>query len=329
MGFWKRSFFFMFFSFALLGVSGPSIIFYNHSNLPFDHCEKVLRQAKGFNPTIPIYLIDSLRIQSKNIPKLRKLGVSFIPTESIRKSALHEKFNHLMQRRFLSDKKAEQNKLRLWFMTHDLINHYQMDSVFLIELDTLIYLDIKEHLGAFQNFYSGIATAFENDHAFNPSFFYIHHPKALEKFNQLLYRELLNFNRIENLCSMIKKEGGKALLDSLPVLPDLYIQENPVISMNGQLPQDKRFFSNHFPIFESLFDNCAIGEYLAEYNPEKQLKEVGYINPRSVINPYHFRFEWHLDSKKRNIPYLVYKNKKHKLNTLKIESKQLDPFLSF
>ncbi len=307
----------------------PSIIFYNYAELSFEHCEKILNQAKTFNPATKIYFLDKLKNCSKNLSNLKKLGVQFTPTESIRKSSVHKHYAKACKSRFLYREDESKDPFHKWFVVHDLIAHFNIKNAFFIDMDTLIYTDLKEHFKIFQNFYPKLATAFENEDCASHSIFYIHDRSALEKLTRFILQEALNFPKPEKLLGNFQKEYGKEVIDSLPVLPEDYIEETTLVSLDGNKPKDKKPFSKNYHIFNSLFDSCAIGEFLAGYNPEVGFKQVGHMNNRSVVNPFHFRFEFLLDEKGKRAPYMLYKGQKIKINNLKIESLQIDPFLSF
>jgi hypothetical protein len=307
----------------------PNIIFYNYNDLSYEHCEKVLKQTKLFNPSIKVYFIDKLKSRSKDLDGLKKLGVHFIPSESLRKSSLHKKYAKTFKSRFMYKEDEAKDPFNKWFVVHDMISHFDLKNTFFIDIDTLVYTDLKEFFGIFQNFYPKLASTFENEESSSHTILYIHDQLALEKLNKFILQEALNFSKPYKLLGNFRKEYGKEYIDSLPILPDDYIEETVLISLDGNKPKEKKDFSKNYAVFGSLFDSCAIGEYLAGYNLEVGFKQIGHINSRSIINPYHFRFDFVKDEKGRKVPYMIHKGQKIKINNLKIESLQIDSFLSY
>lgn len=319
---------FLMFTLKAFSADEPSIIFYNYNNLSFEHCEKILKQAKTFNPETKIYFIDTLKARSKNIESLKRINVQFIPSESIRKSATHKKYVKNNKSRLLYREDVQSDCYHKWFVVHDFISHFKIKNTFFIDIDTLLYVDFKEYLGVFQNFYPKLAAAFENDECASHSVFYVHNAEALENLTKFILTEALNFPNPNKLLGNFKKEFGKEAIDNLPVLPDDYTDETILISLDGNRPKEKKEFSKNYSVFNSLFDSCAVGEYLAGYNLEVGFKQIGHINSRSVVNPYHFRFDFTKDEKGRKAPYMLHKGQKVRINNLKIESLQIDSFLS-
>ena len=93
--------------------------------------------------------------------------------------------------------------------------------------------------------------------------------------------------------------------------------------------REKKEFCKNFSVFNSIFDSIAIGEFLAGVNLELGFKQTGHFNSKSIVNPFHFRFELLKDEQEKKVPYLFYKGQKIKINNLKIESLEVDPFLSY
>ena len=319
---------FLLFTCRLALAEEPTIIFYNYNQLPFEHCEKVLKQAKLFNPDTKILFIDSLKAQSKKLNEIKKMGIGFVPSESIRHSSLHKKYKRLKNGKFFVKEENKKDPLSKWFVLYDYIAHVNLKNVFFVDMDNLLYVHLKQHFAVFENYYPHLAIPFENEEIASHSILYIHSAESLGKLNQYLIQEAQNFSKSSKIFGQFKKEFGNESVDLLPILPEDYTQENLLISFDGNKPKERKDFSKNFSIFNSLFDSCAIGEYLSGYNLEVGFQEIGHVNNRSILNPYHFRFEFSKDEKGRKVPYMIHKGQKIKINNLKIESLKIDPFLS-
>ena len=87
-------------------------------------------------------------------------------------------------------------------------------------------------------------------------------------------------------------------------------------------------YTNHFYLFNSLFDAAAFGQYLGGEDPRNGHSAPGFINESCIFNPSHFTYTWEEDDQGRLVPYAHYKNEKVRINNLHIHSKNLAPFYS-
>ena len=329
MRFFKIFRIFLIVSIHLAAKEKPSIIFYNHQHLSFEHCEKVLKQAKFFNPDTQIYFIDNIQSQSKNLKKIRSIPANFIPVESIRKSPSHKKYLKTSEARFLYREDKNKDPYLKWFVLYDFLHHFSMKNAFFIDMDTLIYFNIEKNYKLFRNFYPNLGLSFENEDYASSSVVYIHEDIALERLVKFIIKESLNFTRPGKLLGNFQKEYGKEVADALPLLPEDYVEEVLFNNQEGMKAREKKEFCKNFSVFNSIFDSIAIGEFLAGVNLELGFKQTGHFNSKSIVNPFHFRFELLKDEQEKKVPYLFYKGQKIKINNLKIESLEVDPFLSY
>jgi hypothetical protein len=75
-----------------------------------------------------------------------------------------------------------------------------------------------------------------------------------------------------------------------------------------------------YKLFNSIFDGAAIGQYLGGIYSNPNLK--GYINDTTIFNVSKYNYIW-----EHNEPYMVFENKKIKINNLHIHSKNLKQFI--
>jgi hypothetical protein len=79
-------------------------------------------------------------------------------------------------------------------------------------------------------------------------------------------------------------------------------------------------YSNMYELFNSIFDGAAIGQYLSGIHSNPNLK--GFINEKTIFNVSKYNYIW-----ENNEPYMVFENKKIKINNLHIHSKNLKQFI--
>jgi hypothetical protein len=242
---------------------------------------------------------------------------------------LHRKYLKTSEARFLYREDKNKDPYLKWFVVYDFLHHFSMKNSFLIDMDTLMYFNVETTYKLFRNFYPNIALPFESDDFASNSVVYIHDSIGMEKLIKFIIKESLNFTRPTKLLSNFQKEYGKEVADSLPLLPESYVDEVIITNQESPRLKEKKELSKNFSVFNSVFDSSAIGEFLAGVNLENGLKQIGHFNHQSVINPFHFRFELMKDDQNKKAPYLFYKDAKIKINNLKVESLAIDPFLSY
>jgi hypothetical protein len=306
----------------------PSLIFINSSNVPFEFTEKTLKQARLFNPNIPIYYIDFLKTTSKRLSRLKEIDVRFIPYEGVKLTNEHKEYLKIRKENFKIASGLSKDVLEKWITLYDFIKKTKLTNTFFVELDTLLYIDLLDNVGLFQNFFSSLATPFENDDSATGNFVYIRNAEGLQPFVQFIIKEIPSFNHPNKLFCMYRKKLGKQACEILPILPEEYTTEASLVSLDGHRPKEKKDFCAYYQFFNSIFDASAVGEYLAGVDLEIGFKQTGHLNSRSILNPYHFKFEFENDELGRKIPLMIYKGKKIRVNNLKVESFQLDTFLS-
>jgi len=117
-------------------------------------------------------------------------------------------------------------------------------------------------------------------------------------------------NDMENIFNFYNE--NKHRVSNLPIIPSDYI-----INDNS-----KTNYSNQFDELKSIFDGAAIGQYIGGVDPRNDSSNtVGFINETTVFNPSDSEYVW-LDDE----IYMVYNNKRIKINNLHIHSKNLKKF---
>jgi len=280
----------------------------------YDYIIDCINQIKKFENT-NIYLL----ISEIHRDKVKDLCINVIYIEYIVKTEKHKIFEITtkLDRNFRGGfwKYATER----FFYIEDVMIQYNLDNVFHMENDNLIYFNIDEYMNIFDEKYN-FAAIFDNDDRCIPGFIFIKNVKFLCKLN-LFIIENNGYNDME-LIPMFNKKYD--IIKTLPVIPKDYTN---LISKTGLITNNPDIFYNNIDIFESVFDGAAIGQYLGGVDPRNDSSNsIGFINESSLYDISDFTFKFDVVNGKR-IPYLIYNNNKYKINNLHIHSKKLLNFI--
>lgn len=316
----KISFFLTWFLFLFsraLATSDYSIVFtYTGEELP-SYLKTSISQARLFNKECPIFLVARKNAAKSWASVLRKNTVKLVQCESLKKSVTHQFF--LKQ---TSVKKGTER----FFYLEELMSHYNLKNVFHLEADVMLYVDLKKLFPFFKARYPGIAAAFDNDERCIPSFMFISNSKVLHKMAVFMGTKAAEENDETHLIAQFKDAANEMEIDYLPVIMDSYIVDHTLQSHAGHIARNPGRFCNNFTLFQSVFDAAALGQFLG--GDIKKQQPPGFINESCVFDPSCFIYEWRKDSEGRPVPYMIYGNKKYRINNLHIRSKELYRFTS-
>jgi len=284
----------------------------------FDYINDCITQIKNFNNE-KIYLI----INNEHNEKIRHKDVILIDPRTIKKSKNHLIFDETNR---LDDKFRD----GFWKFTterflyiEDLMREHNLENVFHLENDNLIYFNVNKFINIFNKNYN-IGAIFDNDQRCIPGFIYIRNIESISKFNS--YSTNYPTNNDMELFSLYNNENDIKM--NLPILPSNYDSE--LKSLTGLITNKKELYFNHFDKFKSIFDGASIGQYLGGIDPRNtsNTNTKGFINESTLFDVSKFIIQFEFDGKKRKIPYIIYKNKKIKINNLHIHCKNLKQFMS-
>lgn len=285
-----------------------------------------ISQAHAFCPTAKILLIAYQNVTGKeNIQEY----VTLIYTEDIHKTKEHEEFNRLS----ILDKGFREGfwhfaTERLFYLD-DLISQFDLKNTFHLENDNLLYVDLAELLPIFKRNYSGIAAPFESDNRGFASFIFIPNKECIHALACHLRDHARSGQNEMHLLNSFKNAFGPAFLDQLPTITQEYVIYYGLRNINGRpCSIDHRKFYNHIAQFHSLFDGGAHGQYLGGIDPRNAPIGPGFINEESFFNPHFLNYAWINDDLGRKIPYVIFENKRFRLNNLHIHCKNLNAFAS-
>lgn len=292
------------------------------------HIEEAIDQAALFNPKAHIYLLGNVNAISHVAKKYAYTNIEIIPLESIPKSKEHCRF--LRSPRSISTPKQSESldQLEHLFYLDDFTQKFNLETIFYLEDDTMLYVDLSELLHLFKTFYPSIGATFDNEERCVPGFMYFKNQSSINHLTQFIQRQTANKLNHMELLAKYKEQFGTEKIDSLPILTNEYAKDSPMISIDGHKANEKHDYQKNIYFFNSIFDAVAIGQYLNGIYTNDTLNSLQFINKSCVFNPRHFSYLWKMDHKQRLVPFLSYHGKEYRINNLHITSKQLSYFSS-
>lgn len=103
-----------------------------------------------------------------------------------------------------------------------------------------------------------------------------------------------------------------------------FVEPFPIISINN----DENYFNKNFHIFNSIFDGCAIGQYIGGVDKRNDINaDIGFVSNDCIIKIKSYKFYWIKINNLWN-PYVEINNNLVKINNLHIHCKLLENFMS-
>ena len=307
-----------------IGLSSHCLV-YVHLGSPIpEYLIVSITQARLFNPDCPIYVIADPEA-CEQVPRLDSLGVQKISTNSLSKSWQHELFKQRVPNRglFLFAKER-------FYYLEELVREKNLEDVFHVENDVMIFFNLEEKLDLFRQLYPGmLAVPFDDDTRSVPSFLYVPSVHPLTELVNFLCFKASEPTADMELISQFKDESGRALCDHLPIIMPTYVDHHPLVNIYGKAPAYSAPFFNHAEDFQMIFDAAAIGQFLDGLDTQYHSADLqGFINQLCVFNMGLCQFEWKKDEKGRYVPYLTCKDRTFQVGNLHIHSKRLHLFHS-
>jgi hypothetical protein len=309
--------------------SDPHALVFVHigGNLPA-YVETAIHQARLFNKECPIYLVGNAGALSSFSEKMADPYLRLVSCESLNRTAEHRRF---IKRSRLDKHWAGgfwNHATERFFYLYDLMLEYQLENVFHLENDNMLYADVQELLPIFRQYYPEIGATFDNEERFIGGFVYIHNASSLLPLVTYLAGHAHEGRYEMQVIAQFKEERERSQIDYLPIIHSEYVAANPLVSPFGHRARDPQSFCNRVDVFDSIFDAAALGQYLGGIDPRNGPSVPGFINESCVFNPSLLTYEWQCDAEGRNVPYAIYAGRKRRINNLHIHSKRLYEFSS-
>lgn len=285
-----------------------------------EHLTGSIKQARLFNKDCPIYLIASQASLENQSSTLTEHNIIYVSCESLAPSLSHQEF---------WEANTNWTGGNFWIYTserffylEEFVAQNQLQDVFHLESDMMLYADLEELLPTFRAHYEGmIGATFENDHRCVPGFMYISNSTPLTQLALSYPKQIDVFQSDMEALANFKNLHQKIYIDYLPIVSPEYSRDH-LLEVFSQASKEPEAFSNHIADFDAIFDGAAWGIYLAGWDSFYHAEcYPGVITPYSVFNPSFFEFRWDVDLEGRRIPVVTYNNKSMRLCNLHITNK--------
>lgn len=189
-----------FFSYA----NAYSIVFVHIGpNLP-SYTLLALRQARLFNPGCSIVLLAEELATSFYEEELTTLQVVTVALQSLTPSQEHQEFckrNHWKDFwKFTTER---------FFYLDEWMKKENVNDLFHLENDNLLYIDLEELLPLFHKHYPGMGVTFINDRQGAAGFLYIAHREALHRFTQFIANSWIRGKKITDMQLLVEFQKKK------------------------------------------------------------------------------------------------------------------------
>lgn len=283
------------------------------------HVPISIAQARLFNRDCPIYLIGNSAAFSAAEEKIDAIPV-FI--ESLDLSSSHKQY-------ITATKMTDfwRYALERFLYLDDFIQQSQLQDVFHLENDVMLYFNLSQKLSTFQRCYPNMmASVFDCDQRCIPSFVYFANPSTSQLLACFIAdRSHLGCTDME-LLSLFKDMFYKSRGDHLPILIPSYADDYPLTNIFRNTARNAEPYFNHLDQLGLIFDAAALGQFFGGIDPILGPSKPGFMGEASVFLPMYFDFQWLQDEEGRWIPYISYNHQTYPIANLHIHSKALDRF---
>lgn len=307
----------------LVPLDAASIVFIHIGEEIPDYVETAIDQAKLFNPQSALYLIGNEQA-IQNWGAKDRVAATLVACETIPFSDEHASY---ILKNLWSSHFWRYTSERFLYL-YDFVNYYQLENVFHLENDVMLYADVENMLPALLEKYKGIAAPFDNDDRCIPGFVFIPNASILKSLAQCFVDTAKKCLNDMQVLAVFKNTKGPSFIDHLPIILNEYIACYPLVSPSKRVAKNPYKYSQHIDVFNSIFDAAALGQYLGGIDPRNGPPTPGFINESCVFNPSYMTYEWKKDKYDRLVPYMAFKGKKIRINNLHIHSKRLALFSS-
>jgi hypothetical protein len=280
-----------------------------------------VEQARKFF-TGPIYFIIS-DLESPYLLPLQEYGVTLVPYELVRDPDFTRLIEETYSKFAIVDSLKGREKLFIYsferfYLLHSLMVQRDLEDVFFLELDNLIYDNPEKWLASFRQ--RDMAYTFEQKGRSSSGICYIKHAAMLK-------------GCIDSFSEYIRTDTG-------------FIQEMTALYRFWQTNQDRVQFVpthwspshgtvapfispetyEHYESYGSIFDGAGLGIYIGGLDPhhtggriEKNVHKLQWYD----IDYRSYTYKWVPDEEGRRIPYVFTGTEWIRINNLHIHSKDL------
>lgn len=304
--------------------SDYSIVFVHIGDQVPAYTDIAISQARLFNPHAKITLLSSRQGLKRFLALKEQMNLQLRSYDDLPKSALHREYQRRCSETSLFARYTSERFLYLW----DLIESDSLKNIFHLENDNMLYANLEPLLPHFQKQYPGIGATFDNEKRCIAGFVWIADGKAMKNLAQYFVKKSSKRLLDMRVIADYRREFSTEWIDALPIIMPQYAAHYPLRSPSNHITDRPESYSNHFEIFQAIFDAAAIGQFLGGIDPIHQNNEPGFINESCLFNPSLLHYQWGVDEQGRRVPHAAFLGHFYKIINLHIHSKRLQEFKS-
>ncbi|MCR5421146.1 MAG: hypothetical protein K6E98_09075 [Lachnospiraceae bacterium] len=216
-----------------------------------------------------------------------------------------------------------------FFIINEAVSCLKLKNVIHMENDIMLYEDAYKLLEKIKEHYTDITVPRMTERYCMAAVMYIPDNSSLERFLDYINEHILDkgTNDMIMLAGYLREKG----LLPLPIINEEYVKDNVLRNKKGETAPKEYIseYSSYIDDFRGLFDPAPIGQYLGgtDRKPKGVADNAGYENIASYIDISGLFIDWEKNEGK-NVPFLLYKDKKYRIFNLHVHCKELNRFRS-
>ena len=174
-----------------------------------------------------------------------------------------------------------------FFILEECMRKFNLENVFHLEVDNLVYFNLQENLSTFKSFKS-ILIPSDNDTRFIAGVCFVNNTSSLQSLNHYFATNSHNRAEMEVIMNFAK------ITNSIKTLPTIMPQYSLELRPQEGIPiSDTTRFSSLVYNFECIFDAAAIGQYMFGIDPIHNKNNTdGFINPHCAFRIDKCHINW-------------------------------------
>ena len=283
-----------------------------------------VKQIRLWNSSQPIYVAcDDNNTNKEIIEKLKQYNVIIADTQTIQKTPNHNLFIRSYTNTSMNN--FWKYTMERFFTVEDIMNHYNIQNVFHLEADNLIYFNI-DHLITRFNMINKILIPSDNETRYIAGVCYIPNIQKLNSLNQWLSFNHRNSAEMESIMTFSKYIPN--IIETLPVIMNEYTL--PFRPDQGMPVSDPERLYRYASYLDGIFDAAAIGQYFFGIDPIHDKNNTdGYVNPHCAFKSDLLTYMWYLDDSNKWCLKASYNNSQwYKVYNIHVHNKALHRGLS-
>ncbi len=302
-----------------------SIVFIHIGDEVPSYTDVAIQQARLFNPKAHIILLASDQGLNRFACMQQEQNIELCSYDRLPKTVLHQQYQERCVERSAFWRFTSERFLYLW----DLMAHQNLEAVFHLENDNMLYVDLDRLLPLFRTYYPKIGATFDNEERCIPGFVWIADGEAMEGLAKYFVQHAQERLSDMSVIGKYRQEYVGLKIDGLPIVMPEYSTIHTLRSPMHHTTRRPHVYSQHCEVFGGIFDAAAIGQFLGGIDPIHGNSQPGFINESCLFNPAWLRYQWEIDGQGRKVLYAKSVGLGYPVFNLHVHSKKLSQFKSF